>query len=238
MITLLEDIESVLRRSLANLDPSLNFAIALVEPASYTASPRRFGLSHAVRVLISQPRPMVITSLFARQAFQTPPNIKAEDFSDLLDEEFVTLLRLPATQEHLRECVRAMTAKTAPTEDQIHRYRHRWINFWYSEFDSEVLHRLTSQLLGLHTAPPGGELTEEEVQNIIRARATVSEFRAQLDNDFLEMAFLLDQAKLKLESVLENPNDFPAAQDALFEFHQIRGDIAKQARRPLSDTEQ
>ena len=229
MITLLEQLQSAVAKSFADLNPLFTGSVALVEPVSCSSKVGSFELSHAVLALVARPAPLVLASLYPKTAFQTPRNHVAEPFSDLFEEPFTTVLRLPAAPQHLRDCSQMVGALPYPTEEQIHGYRQRWISHWYSQFDAAILHRLTSQLLGLHTASPTGRLTDEEGLNIGRARATVREFRSQLDSGFLSIDALLAQAQLRLESVLARPHDFPAAQEALFEFHQLRAEIEKLA---------
>lgn len=230
MISSLDELQAALVRSLSAPVPLFGCIIAVAEPLSRGSQADAFGLSQAVRALIGKARPLVLASLYPKEAFE----VSAEPFADLLNEPFVTFLRLPAIKQQLDECASAAMGLPEPADATLAYYRQRWIAQWYRRLNDVLLHRLTSQLLGLHTAPPEGHLTLDELTKVRRACAAVTEFRAHLGTEFAEVVALLNEAQSRLQSVQDHPDDFAAAQDALFEFHRIRTEIERRATEPMS----
>ncbi len=228
MITPLHELQAALVRSLSAPVPLFDRIVAVAEPLSRGPQADAFGLAQAVRALTTKARPLVVASLYPKEAFE----VNAEPFADLLNEPFVIFLRLPAIKQQLDECASAAMGLPEPADTTLAYYRQRWIAQWYRRLNDVLLHRLTSQLLGLHTAPPEGQLTLEELTKVGRACAAVTEFRAQLGAEFSEVVELLDEAQSSLQSVQDHPDDFAAVQEALFEFHQIHAEIEKRASEP------
>ena len=230
MITSLDGLQAALVCSLSVPEPLFDRTVAVAEPLSLGSQADAFGLAQAVKALIAKGRPLVLASLYPKEAFE----VRAEPFADLLNEPFVTFLRLPAIKQQLDECASAAMGLPEPAETTLVYYRHRWIGQWYRRFNDVLLHRLTSQLLGLHTAAPEGQLTLEELTKVGRACAAVAEFRAQLGTEFAGVLPLLDEAQSRLQKVQDHPDDFAGAQDALFEFHRIRTEIERRASEPMA----